>query len=248
MPNIGRINAVKEILTGAPQRISRIFWNQDSRNSRLEDLAARAARQGIPVQPATPRQLERLSPHNQGLVAVTSPKGYATVESMLAADQGADTFLVLLDGVEDPQNLGAILRTAEGAGVDGVILPEKRSAGLTPTVYTVSAGAAEHVPVARVKNLARTMEALKRAGLWLVGAEGGAKRTWDSFDYRVPLGLVLGSEGKGLRPLVRSKCDALLSLPLAGRISSLNVAAAAAVFLYEVVRQRRGEGDPAKPI
>ena len=150
-------------------------------------------------------------------------------------------FLVLLDEIEDPQNLGAIVRSAECAGVDGLVLPERRSAGLTETVSTVAAGALEHVKIARVTNLAQTMEELKKRGLWFVGAEGGGTEPWYKFDYTVPVGIVMGSEGKGLRPLVRKRCDKILSIPLFGRINSLNVSAAAAIFLFEVARQRTSQ-------
>jgi len=166
-----------------------------------------------------------------------SPKGFSSVEEILSS--ATVPLVVLLDGIEDPQNLGAIIRTAEGAGVDGIILPERRSAGITEAVASVSAGALEYLKVARVKNLARTMEDLKRRGIWLVGAEGGQDEYWYEFDYCVPLGLVLGSEGKGLRPLIRKSCDKILSIPLPGKMSSLNVSAAAAIFLFEVIRQRK---------
>jgi 23S rRNA (guanosine2251-2'-O)-methyltransferase len=237
---IGRINAVHEIITAAPERIERLLIVRDGSSRRVRELAALAESRSIPVQAVPKKQLDRLSPRHQGLLAYASPKGFVGVEAML---EGVDIpFLLLLDGVEDPRNLGAVIRSAEGAGADGVILPARRAAGLTPAVYEASAGAAEHMPVAQITNLARTMEGLKRSGLWLVGAEGSGERPWFDFDYTTPVGLVFGSEGKGLRPLVKSKCDAVLSLPLLGSISSLNVSAAAAVFLYEVVRQRRGAG------
>jgi 23S rRNA (guanosine2251-2'-O)-methyltransferase len=213
---------------------------EDSRSHKVRELAALAKERRIPVQAVAKRQLDHLSPRHQGLLAYASPKGFVSVEAML--EKADNPFLLLLDGVEDPQNLGAVIRSAEGAGADGVILPARRAAGLTPAVHEASAGAVEYLPVAQVKNLARTMESLKQSGLWLVGAEGGGERPWFDFDYTGPVGLVLGSEGKGLRPLVRSKCDAVLSLPLLGAISSLNVSAAAAIFLYEVVRQRRRAG------
>lgn len=240
MPKIGRINAVREIIMVAPERIDRLLVVEDSRNHKVRELAALAKERRIPVQAVAKRQLDHLSPRHQGLLAYASPKGFVSVEAML--EKADNPFLLLLDGVEDPQNLGAVIRSAEGAGADGVILPARRAAGLTPAVHEASAGAVEHLPVAQVKNLARTMESLKQSGLWLVGAEGGGERPWFDFDYTAPVGLVLGSEGKGLRPLVRSKCDAVLSLPLLGTISSLNVSAAAAIFLYEVVRQRRRAG------
>jgi 23S rRNA (guanosine2251-2'-O)-methyltransferase len=240
MPKIGRINAVREIIMAAPERIDRLLILEDSGNPKVRELEALARERRIPVQAVPRKQLDRDLPRHQGLLAHVSPKGFVSVEAIL---EGKDNpFLVLLDGVEDPQNLGAIIRSAEGAGVHGVVLPARRAAGLTPAVYEVSAGAAEHLPVAQVTNLARTMELLKRSGLWLVGAEGGGGRPWYDFDYTAPIALVLGSEGRGLRPLVKSKCDAILSLPLSGAVSSLNVSAAAAIFLYEVVRQRSGNG------
>ncbi|MFQ5720901.1 MAG: 23S rRNA (guanosine(2251)-2'-O)-methyltransferase RlmB, partial [Candidatus Aminicenantales bacterium] len=171
-----------------------------------------------------------------GVIAVVAAKEYVPFSSLFGASP--NPFFVLLDGVEDPQNLGAILRSAEGAGVDGVILPERGSAGLTEAVAAVSAGALEHIKVARVKNLARAMDTLKQQGVWLVGAEGDGSEFWYEFDYTLPIGLVLGSEGRGLRPIIKKKCDEILSIPLLGKISSLNVAAAAAVFFYEVVKQR----------
>jgi 23S rRNA (guanosine2251-2'-O)-methyltransferase len=236
MQKIGRINAVREIIQASPKRISRLLILQGSANPKVKELAELAGAQGVLIQLVPKKRLDREVPGHQGLVAEVSSQGYVPIEAIL--ERGGTPLLVLLDGVMDPQNLGAVIRSAEGAGAHGVILPADRAAGLTPAVYAVSAGAAEHMPVAQVNNLARAMDTLKKAGLWLVGAEGGCQRMWHEFDYTSPVGLVLGSEGKGLRPLVRSKCDVVLSLPLLGAITSLNVSAAAAVFLYEVVRQR----------
>ena len=236
MQKIGRINAVREIIQASPKRISRLLILQGSANPKVKELAELAGAQGVLIQPVPKKRLDREVPGHQGLAAEVSSQGYVPIEAIL--ERGGTPLLVLLDGVMDPQNLGAVIRSAEGAGAHGVILPADRAAGLTPAVYAVSAGAAEHMPVAQVNNLARAMDTLKKAGLWLVGAEGGCQRMWHEFDYTSPVGLVLGSEGKGLRPLVRSKCDVVLSLPLLGAITSLNVSAAAAVFLYEVVRQR----------
>ncbi len=236
MQKIGRINAVREIIQTSPQRISRLLVLLGSSNPKVKELAELAGARGIRIHPVPKKRLDREAPGHQGLAAEVSSQGYVSIEAIL--EREGTPFLVLLDGVMDPQNLGAVIRSAEGAGAHGVILPADRAAGLTSTVYAVSAGAAAHMPVAQVNNLSRAMETLKKAGLWLVGAEGGGRRMWHEFDYTMPVGLVLGSEGKGLRPLVRSKCDVVLSLPLLGAITSLNVSAAAAVFLYEVVRQR----------
>jgi 23S rRNA (guanosine2251-2'-O)-methyltransferase len=226
-----------ELLQASPQRISRLTVQKDSDNRRLLEIVDLARKHRIVVTYAPRKTLDRMDRHHQGVVAWVAPKGTASVNQILADSRLP--FLVLLDGVEDPQNLGAIIRSAEGAGVDGIILPERRAAGLTDTVFSVSAGALEHLPVAQVKNLARTMDDLRKKDIWLVGAEAGSDLTCYDFDYTGPVAIVLGSEGKGLRPLVKEKCDAVLSIPLLGKITSLNVAAAAAVFMYEVVRQRR---------
>ncbi|MCJ7680244.1 MAG: 23S rRNA (guanosine(2251)-2'-O)-methyltransferase RlmB, partial [Candidatus Aminicenantes bacterium] len=202
-----------------------------------EDVIRLAKKQGVPVSFVPRPVLDRMEQGHQGIIARIVLKSFSSLEDILSA--ASRPFLLLLDEITDPQNFGALIRTAECAGVDGIIVPERRSSGLTEVVYRVSAGAAQHVAIAPVKNLARTMDELKKRGIWLVGAEGGGENEWDEFDFTMPIGIVLGSEGRGLRPLVRSSCDVVLSLPLAGRVNSLNVAAAAAVFLYEVVRQRK---------
>ncbi len=240
MVKLGRINAVREVFRADCRRVSRILLLESGSTPRLRELAELARARQIPLHTASKKQLDRICPGHQGVVAFVSPKGFMTMESILR--QADVPFLLILDGVEDPRNLGALIRTAEGAGVDGIILPERRAAGLTPAVSAASAGAVEHMPIARVKNLARAVEYLKKSGLWLVGAEVEGDGSWDDFDYTGPVGLVLGSEGKGLRPLVRRSCDAILSLPLFGAMTSLNVSAAGAVFMYEVVRQRKLRG------
>jgi len=235
------LNPLIEILRSSPDRVWKVWVDRGSRNQRINEIISLARAGHIPVHFVPRVTLDRMSRRHQGIVADVSSRGFVPLESLLEASPRS--FLVLLDEVEDPQNLGAVIRTAESAGADGIILPERRSAGLTETVAAVSAGALEHIPVARVKNLVRTMEELKKRGIWLVGAEADAKEKWHDFDYTLPVGLVMGSEGKGLRPLVRKTCDKVLSLPLRGRVSSLNVSSAAAVFLYEVVRQREQKQD-----
>jgi 23S rRNA (guanosine2251-2'-O)-methyltransferase len=219
--------------------VDKIFVQKDSRNSKITEIVKLARARQVPLHFVPRERVDRIESGHQGAVGLVSPKEFSSVDEILSSSNVP--LLILLDGIEDPQNLGAIIRTAEGAGADGVILPERRSAGLTDAVASVSAGALEYLRVARVKNLARTMEELKNRGLWLVGAEGGQDEHWHEFDYSVPVGLVLGSEGKGLRPLIRKKCDKILSIPLLGRITSLNVSAAAAVFLFEIVRQRKSK-------
>ncbi len=237
MEKIGRINPLLEALKSSRHRVTKVFIQKDTERKRIVEVIRLSRSRDVPVVWVPKRRLDQMDKHHQGVVGLMAPIAFSSVESILSGSK--TPFLVLLDGVEDPQNLGAIIRTAEGAGVDGLILPERRSAGLSDVVSSVSAGALEHMKVARVKNIVRSMDNLKAKGLWFVGAEGGSPHSWCDFDYTVPLGLVLGSEGKGLRPLVREKCDRILSIPLLGKVTSLNVASAAAIFLYEVVRQRK---------
>jgi 23S rRNA (guanosine2251-2'-O)-methyltransferase len=237
MDQIARINPVLEILRLSPNKINKIMLQKDLRKSQFKEILSIAREENIPVILTPKRKMDDKDSHHQGVIAFISPKEFTLLDSIL--DSSELPFLLLLDQIKDPQNLGAIIRTAEGVGVDGIILPERHSAGLTSAVLTVSAGALESMNVTRVKNLARTMDELKKKGIWLIGAEGGRRKLWYEFDYNVPVGIVMGSEGKGLRRLTRQKCDEILSLPLVGKINSLNVASAASVFLYEVVRQRR---------
>jgi len=234
-----RLNSLIEALTSSPPRVNKVFIQKDSKKKKIAEVIRLAKIRHIPFHFVPKEKLDRLDRSHQGAVAFVSPKEFSSVEEILSSAKVP--LVVLLDGIEDPQNLGAIIRTAEGAGADGIILPERRSAGITEAVASVSAGALEYLKVARVKNLARNMEDLKRRGIWLVGAEGGQDEYWYEFDYCVPVGLVLGSEGKGLRPLIRKNCDKILSIPLLGRITSLNVSAAAAIFLFEIIRQRRSK-------
>jgi 23S rRNA (guanosine2251-2'-O)-methyltransferase len=175
------------------------------------------------------------------VVALAAARAAATLEDILArANKGSGQMglIVLLDGVEDPHNLGAIIRTALAAGAHGVVIPERRAAGLTDTVARSSAGALAHLPVAKVTNLARTMEQLKEAGYWLVGLDEEADKSYTEADYTSPVGIVLGSEGQGLHALTRKRCDFVVSLPTTGPVKSLNVSVAAGVVLFEALRQR----------
>jgi 23S rRNA (guanosine2251-2'-O)-methyltransferase len=233
---VGRLNPIIETLRGTAARVQKVLIQEERGPYKIAEVIRLARERGIPFQFVPRRKLDLIFPGHQGAVLLLAAKELATVEDILAASR--KPFLVLLDEIEDPQNLGAIIRSAECAGADGLIVPERRSAGVTETVMGVSAGAAEHLRIARVTNLARTMDELKQKGLWFVGAEAGQKGLWYEFDYTVPVGIVLGSEGRGLRRLVREKCDQVLSIPLRGRVNSLNVAAAAAVFFFEVARQR----------
>jgi 23S rRNA (guanosine2251-2'-O)-methyltransferase len=207
-------NAVREAERGR-RKVLRVWTAEDTPAEELERLAGSA--------------------DHQGHVAEVEPYPYADAAGLL---EPADALVVALDQVQDPQNLGAICRSAEGAGATGVVLPEHRSAVVTPAVCRASAGAVEHLAIARVRNLADFLAEAKRREAWVYGAEAGAGKPYWEPDYRGRVVIVLGSEGKGLRPRVRSACDALVELPLRGRLDSLNVGATAAVLLYEIVRQR----------
>jgi len=241
MDKIGRLNPLIEVLKSSPNRINKILIQEGKKQKKIEEIIQLAKAKQIPFLFVPRQRLGNLDRNHQGAVALISPKEFSSLDDIFVSDK--IPFLLLLDGIKDPQNLGAIIRTAEGAGVDGIILPERRSAGLSETVSLVSAGALEYLKVARVKNLARVMDDMRDREIWLVGAEGGHKELWYEFDYKLPVGLVLGSEGKGLRPLIRKKCDKILSIPLLGSMTSLNVSAAASIFLYEVVRQRENIKD-----
>jgi 23S rRNA (guanosine2251-2'-O)-methyltransferase len=193
--------------------------------------------------------LDRLVPggRHQGVVAFAAAKAYQSEESILtrATERKEPPLLVILDGVEDPHNLGAVIRTAEGAGVHGVFIPERRAAGLTSVVAKVSAGAIDHIPVARVTNTSRLLESLKAAGVWIYGVEPSASKLYTDVDLRGPVGLVFGGEGAGIRPGVLQHCDERIRIPMRGHVQSLNVSASAAVLLFEAARQRGLSAGPS---
>ncbi len=224
-------NAVHEAVRG-PRSVREIWV---TRGAAREPWLAGA---GVPVQEANHEQIEARcgSDGHQGICAEVSEFRYADAEALLSVSDAP--FLVALDQVQDPQNLGAIARSAECAGADGLIFPERRAAEVTPAVCKASAGAVEHLPVAQVRNLADFLAAAKAAGLWCYGADGEAQLDYRQIDFAGGLVLVLGSEGRGLRPRVAGACDALMSLPLRGRIESLSVSAAAAVLLYAAAAAR----------
>ena len=221
-------NAVREALRG-PREVRQVWASE--RTGREPWLT------GVRVTTQAGDELERHcgSPDHQGICAEVSDYVYADADELLAQP---DALIVALDEIQDPQNLGAICRTAECAGATGVVFPERRSAEVTPAVCKASAGAVEHLAVAQVRNLADFLLAARDAGAWSYGADGDARTAYTQPDYRGSVVLVMGSEGKGLRPRVAKVCDQLVALPLAGRIESLNVNAAAAVLIYEIVRQR----------
>ncbi|TVX95664.1 23S rRNA (guanosine(2251)-2'-O)-methyltransferase RlmB [Cohnella terricola] len=227
----------------AGRSINKIFMSNQAQRSLVQPIMDEAKARGIVVQQVDKSKLDRLVPdmQHQGVVAQAAAVSYADVDELLAraAERGEDPLIVLLDEIEDPHNLGSILRTADCTGVHGVIVPKRRSAGLTAVVAKTSAGAVEYVPVARVANLVQTMEKLKEAGLWIAGADVGAKEGFYESNLTGPLAIVIGNEGQGLSRLVKERCDFILSLPMVGQINSLNASVATGVILYEVVRQRQ---------
>lgn len=222
------------------------IWIADNAQKHLtQPIIAEAKKAGVIVQTADKRKLDQMAEgvQHQGVVAQVAAYGYVELYDILARAEakGETPFLLVLDEIEDPHNLGSILRTADCTGVHGVIIPKRRSVGLTATVSKTSAGAVEYVPVARVTNLAQTMEQLKERGIWLVGTDVSATQDLYETDmFTMPLALVIGNESKGMGRLVKQTCDALLKLPMAGQINSLNASVAAGIFMYEVVRRRRG--------
>ncbi len=239
---IAGINSVLELLRSDSRPVDTLFIDKDKGGSQFEQLLAIARKKGVQTRVVPRAALDKMAfgVRHQGVVATVPPKEYADPYKLAesAVKKGKYPLLVVLDGVEDPQNLGAIIRTAEGAGADGVVIPEHRAAHLTSAVSRASAGALEHMPVAKVPNLANYLNFLKENGFWIVGLAGDATEVYNRPDLTVPLALVLGGEGAGIRPVIRNSCDMLVSLPMLGKVSALNVSVAAGVMLYEVLRQR----------
>lgn len=237
------LHAVREALRSGSRPLLRLLLVHQERQ--FSDLAqlAKAARVPIHIEPRP--ALDRLVPHgkHQGVVGVVAAKRYTEVEEILvtAKERAEHPFLIILDGLEDPHNVGAILRSAEAAGVHGVFIPERRAVGLTGTVAKTSAGALDHLLVACVTNLSRLIETLQTHGLWIYALDVKAGKRYTDVDLRGPIALVFGGEGKGIRPGVLDKCDERVHIPMRGHVSSLNVSAAAAIMLFEAVRQRCSE-------
>ena len=212
------------------------------RGSGIQEIRLLARRRGIPVKEIDRKRFQQICPDEnaQGVVAIAGAKQYVEVEDLLriAEGKGEKPFLLILDEIEDPHNLGALIRTGDCAGVHGVVLPRHHSASLNETVAKTSAGASLHVPASRVTNLATTLEELRARGIWIVGTDMLATRSYDDIDYRDPVAIVIGNEGKGIRRLVKEKCDFLVKIPLFGKIGSLNASVAGGLVLFEVVRSR----------
>jgi 23S rRNA (guanosine2251-2'-O)-methyltransferase len=244
------VHPVEEALKAGKRRFDQVVVAREREDARLERLLTLCRQSGVRVRQESREQLTLMAktPAHQGVVALVRAHEFLSIEDLFIAEQhatttGANRLVLALDGVEDPQNLGALLRVADGAGVDGVVLTERRSAPLSPVAVKASAGAAEHLRIARVVNLVRALEELKRRNLWIIGLDERGTADYDQFDLTGNCVIVLGREGAGLHDLVRRTCDHLLRIPMAGGVSSLNVSAAGAVVLYEAFRQRRNAAD-----
>lgn len=232
---VGR-NPVSEALRSG-REIDRIVVTKGEKNGAVVGILAKAKKLNIPIKEADARKLDYLSGHanHQGIIAYTAVKEYSSIDEIfkLAEERNEKPFIVVLDEIEDPHNLGAIIRTAECTGVHGVIIPKRRSAGLSFAVSKASAGAVEYVPVARVTNISSTIEQLKKRGVWVYGADMNGT-DYTECDFSGAAALVIGNEGKGISRLVREKCDEIVSLPMKGKIKSLNASVAAGVLMYAV--------------
>ncbi len=242
-PMIFGVLPVVEALRANSRRIEKIVVAEGSRERRLDLIFDLARQQRVLIQRVPRERLDHLAgadANHQGVVALVSAAGYASIEEILEQD-GSPALIVILDSVEDPRNLGAVLRTAECAGVNGVVIPERRAVGLTDTVTKSSAGATEYIKVAKVPNLNRLIDDLKKQNIWVVGTSADSTLDHTEWDWRQPTALVLGAEGSGLHRLVRENCDVLVKIPMYGKIESLNVSVAAGVILFEARRQRDGK-------
>ncbi len=241
------LHAVQALVDGSPKRISQLFLLQGRNDKRLQSIRSVAEKNNLPVTLCTREKLDQLvSGNHQGVVAMTAKTTEVYDEAYLKShlpklvDEGQTPFILVLDGVTDPHNLGACLRSAEAAGVQFVIVPKDNAASLNPTAIKVACGAAEVLPLVRVTNLARSLEWLQKQGVWLVGAAGEATKDHYEMNLTGPLAVVMGAEGKGLRRLTRERCDELIRIPMMGQVSSLNVSVATGICLFEALRQRQG--------
>ena len=237
----GRNPVLEALRSGRP--VSKILLAKNAvRHGAIAEIIHLAQSAGVPVEYVERQAIDRRSRTgaSQGVIAVAAVREYTDLDELLTipAARGEPAFFLVLDGVEDPHNLGAILRTADAAGVHGVITRERRAVGLTPAVEKASAGALEYIPVTRVANIAQTIDALKKGNIWVVGIDRSGKTPYTEIDYKPPTAVVIGGEGKGLSELVRRRCDFLANIPMKGRITSLNASVAAGIVMYEVMGQR----------
>jgi len=238
----GRNPVLEALKSGRP--INKIILARNiERHTLVGQILHLARQQGIPVEYVARQALDRLSTTttHQGVIAFAAVKEYIDLDELLviSKQKNEPSLYVILDGIEDPQNLGAIIRTAEAVGVHGVVIRERRAVGLTAVVAKAAAGALEYVSVAWVSNISQAIETLKKNNVWVVGIDPAGKAEYDKIDYRLPVAIVIGGEGRGVSDLVKKRCDSLASIPMRGKITSLNAAVAAALVMYEAFRQRR---------
>lgn len=234
-------NSVAEVLKSG-RSINKILVAKGERHGAIREIIGQARSQGLVIQEVEPAKLDQITEgvRHQGVVAMVAPVAYAEIEDILgrAQENGEQPFIVLLDELEDPHNVGAILRTSDATGVHGVLLPKRRSSPLTATVAKTSAGAVEYVPVARIGNISQTLKKLKKQGLWVVGADMDGDKNYYEADLTGPIVVVVGSEGQGMGRLTKEECDFVVRIPMKGKITSLNASVACSLLLYEVLRQR----------
>ena len=232
-------NAVLELLK-SDKDINKIFIERGEKHGSIKEIIAKAKEQKIVLVEVDKNKLDSMAENHQGVVAVVPPFNYCEVEDILelARSKNEDPFIVVLDGIEDPHNLGSIIRTAETAGVHGIIIPKRRNATVNSTVTKVSAGATTYMKIARVNNLNETIRSLKAEGLWVIGTDGYAKTLYYNQDLKGPLAIIVGSEGYGMSKLVKDNADILIKIPMKGEITSLNASVSAGIIIYEAVKQR----------
>lgn len=239
-------NAVAELLNANPDRISKIYFQFNTDEKRILELFIKAKQHQISIGKASNQKLGDLAKTNkhQGVVALISDVQMTELDDLLKDESLKPFFFILPDNLEDPHNLGAIIRTAECAGVTAILLPKDNAIPINSTVHKTSAGAVSHARLCRIGNVAQTIERLKKQGIWVVGTDAKAKKNYTEFDFTMNCCIVIGSEGKGMRDLVKKSCDELISIPLLGKTSSLNASVSAAIVMYEVVRQRQAIKQP----
>jgi 23S rRNA (guanosine2251-2'-O)-methyltransferase len=221
--------------------INKILIAESSQRGQMQQIIQLAKEANVIVQYVPKKKIDQLAEENhQGVLAYVAAYQYAELDDLFTAAEKKNEppFFLLLDEIEDPHNLGSIMRTADAVGAHGIIIPKRRAVGLTATVAKASTGAIEYIPVVRVTNMARTIDELKERGVWIAGTDAAGKADYRQFDGTMPLGLVIGSEGKGMGRLIKEKCDFLINLPMAGKVTSLNASVAAALLMYEVYRKR----------
>ncbi|MGD6960246.1 23S rRNA (guanosine(2251)-2'-O)-methyltransferase RlmB [Rossellomorea aquimaris] len=242
---IGGRNPVIEALKSG-RDINKIWIAEGSQKGSIQQIVGLAKESNVMVQYVPKKKIEQMvSENHQGVVASVAAYQYAEIDDLFhrAEQKGEDPFILILDELEDPHNLGSIMRTADAAGAHGIIIPKRRAVGLTSTVAKASTGAIEHIPVARVTNLSRAVDELKERGVWVAGTDAQGKQDFRQLDGTLPIGLIIGSEGKGMSRILRDKCDFLVQLPMIGHVTSLNASVAASILMYEVYRKRHPLGE-----